>query len=341
MIRVVSIFVSFLIACGVCWAGTQNRIGLSSFKVSDYPDMSIVVSVTDKTTSATVKGLKPSDFTITIDGSPQPDAVVESVLSGGRKIALAMLVDTSGSMKGVPLQSAKQAIIEMLDRLSASDRASVIGFSDRVRSGKDYTTDRVQLRSELTNLKSSGETALFDAVVRACESVTKEDCDRKVVVALSDGKDNSSAISYAECLRRVEASGVSVYTIGLGRDITETQLQEIASKSGGRYFAAATATDLQSIYQSIAENLQNQYVVELSAPASFKPGNWHELGVTLGDASGKAGFMTAVADKSNLSSAGSSGTTVNTLQVVIGSLAAANILAIGTYLLRRRKHKTL
>ena len=324
-----------LVVASACCA--DSRISLSGLDVRGYPSLSIAASVTDKSTGATVKGLKRGDFQVCIDEVDQPQASAESVLSGGRKIALAILVDTSGSMRGMPLSSANQAISGMLARLSAKDRAAIIGFSDRVHGGVDYMTDRERLRKRLAGLRAVGETAFYDAVARSSESAAKQHCDRNVVVALTDGRDNVSKLTYVQCMDRIRSAGVPVYIIGLGRDVAEDKLDALASESGGRYFAAASPSDLQSIYQSIAENIQNQYIVKLDAPRSFNPGTWHSLSVSAGDATGKIGFMVPTAS-SNANQIVSSGTEMwDVFPVGLIILGAITVLAVGTLVVVRNR----
>ena len=338
----VAVTMLLLAHCVSGWAAPQvSVIGLSSFNASDYPNISILASVTDDATGATVKGLKPDDFTVTIDDDVQSDASIESVLSGGRKIAMVLLVDTSGSMNGEPLMSAKQAISDLLKRLSYKDEVLVAGFSNRVNSGDRFATEQAQLQSQIAALRSGGGTALYDAVAYACERVARKDTDRKVVILLSDGRDTSSSIAYAECLRRSKSSGSPVYAIGLGREIEEARLKEIASQTGGHYYAAATPADLQSIYQSIAADLENQYVVLLKAPNSLTPGTWHHLGVAVGDASAKVGFVVpqmSVKGASGSNEAGA-GDQYFLAIVVIAVLVAMNLVGIGIYLARRRRSR--
>lgn len=319
-------------------SATGNRIGLSSFEARNYPALGVVASATDKSTGATIKGLKRGEFSVCIDGIDQAGASVESVLSGGKKIALALLVDTSGSMKGVPLDSAKQAIDGMLARLSTEDEASVIGFSGRVRGVSEFLTDRAKLRSETRSLRAGGQTAFCDAVVRACDSVSAQTCDRRVVVALTDGRDNASKLSYAQCVQRVEAAGVPVYVIGLGRDVAEDKLSELASASGGQYLAAASPSDLQSIYQSVAENLQNQYMVKLTAPDSLKPGTWHDLSVSARGAMSKVVFMVPLPGGSLAAAAEDS--IWSSLPVALVIFGVLDVAALGAYAASRRKARS-
>ena len=83
----------------------------------------------------------------------------------------------------------------------------------------------------------------------------------KVVILLTDGVNNTGGVSPANAADLAVSAGVKVYTIGMAGDFRpwgsqveyedtfdEKLLQEIADKTGGRYFKATNNTKFAEIY---------------------------------------------------------------------------------------------
>jgi len=104
---------------------------------------------------------------------------------------------------------------------------------------------------------------------------------RKAIVLISTGVDTFSKANYEDVLKAVKESNTPVYVIGLGPVLlkaaelngtvgplsridwkrVESQLQEIARVSGGRFYSPDSTIDLSPIYDDIMENLKVRYVI--------------------------------------------------------------------------------
>ena len=113
------------------------------------------------------------DREVVLRGSPQ-EVVVKIDLSAiaGRKQAsrtplnLAVVLDKSGSMAGPKLEKAKQAALQLVDRLGAKDFFSMIIYSDRaeVLVPAQHVTDKEALKERIESIRADGSTALFAGV---------------------------------------------------------------------------------------------------------------------------------------------------------------------------------
>ena len=84
--------------------------------------------------------------------------------------------------------------------------------------------------------------------------------NRRYIILLSDGSDTSNVEGYndkllEEQIQVAKTKGVKVYTVGLGSVIDEENLQTIAKETSGKYYFAATADDLDVIFDEIAVDL--------------------------------------------------------------------------------------
>jgi hypothetical protein len=75
-----------------------------------------------------------------------------------------------------------------------------------------------------------------------------------------------------------KAKNVPIFTIGIGVDINATDLNRMATETGGRYYEASTSQNLATIYQQLATLLfERQYVLTFSVTGA--PGSTYNVGI--------------------------------------------------------------
>lgn len=254
-----------------------------------------------------VLGLTPEDFSIQVDGIIVDAAVIESGVDSALPLGIVLTVDTSGSMAGEALQSAKGAILPLVGELQASDQAALVTFANEVIEVVPLTGDAIALSGAIDGMAASGNTALFAAVVRASEAARLAPQPRRAVVILSDGEDFGSVsgdVTSTDALNAAASSGVPFFVVGLGQDVDQPFLTSLATATGGQYLAAADPGQLAQLYGRISQRLRQQYTVSLSLPADL-PGGEHRLTITAGGVQGFATFETeAIAPVPRLSIVG-------------------------------------
>lgn len=175
--------------------------------------------------------------------------------------SIALLFDVSLSMDEVlpserktRLQAANEAgtefINSMLNTPKVSDEAAIFSFAQNFYVNQNWTTDKSALINALpTNTMPS--TAFFDACVEAINRL-KTRKYQKVLVALTDGEDNRSRNYNAnDVIAQAKANNIKVYTVGVGSNISDNILQNIANSTGGQFFKAQTSAELKDIYFKI------------------------------------------------------------------------------------------
>jgi Ca-activated chloride channel family protein len=121
---------------------------------------------------------------------------------------------------------------------------------------------------------------------------------RKALLVVSSGLDTFSKANYQDALRAVHQSDVPIYVINLGHALqdhismsprtgpyvipdwkrAESELQAIATESGGRVYSPQNTYDLSGMYDDLMENLRVRYVItykstgggDLNAPRTVR-----------------------------------------------------------------------
>ena len=136
-------------------AQTADALDITSVDTTGYP---VVTAVVTAPTGLGGAGYPASAFQVTEDGE-SVDYAVQRVSTSNLEIML--VVDTSGSMVGAPIEAARVAANEFLTVLPADTRVGVVAFGSHPSLVSGPTTDRALLSSGIAQLTASGETDLF------------------------------------------------------------------------------------------------------------------------------------------------------------------------------------
>jgi hypothetical protein len=160
-------------------------------------------------------------------------------------------IDSSGSMEwNDPQELRKEAAKSFVDKLREHDQAAVVDFDDWARTLVSLTTDHAQVKYQIDTIDDWGGTNLYAGLSRAVDEVSRGSADHnRFVIFLTDG----DGYWHESALDAAKANNVTVYTIGLGPSLNENLLKRIATETGGRYFHASNASELQDIHDDVAD----------------------------------------------------------------------------------------
>jgi VWFA-related protein len=154
-------------------------------------------------------GLAASDFEVKDNGLPQ---AIELVDTSKVPLHAVLVLDTSASVAGAPLEALKGAARAFLKGLAPEDRATLVTFSHVRRLQGPVAGDPATVASALAGLSASGATALHDAVFTGLELADPRR-GRPVLMVFSDGKDRVSWLS-AEAVEAVaRESEAAIYVV--------------------------------------------------------------------------------------------------------------------------------
>jgi len=236
-----------------------------------------------------VRNLTADDFIIEEDGVEQK---IENFSSEQTPLTLAMLMDISSSMLGERIVRSQNAAIDLIRRIiGEKDRATIMGFDDRLFTFQPLTDDVEKLVQAIRMTGPNGGTALYDAVAGAVRKLFPLR-GKRAIVLLSDGDDTDSSFKDDEVLNYLQKSSVIVYTVGL-QTLTVAQtaagetrrtinnLRDMADFSGGRSYFPNAIGQLPGIYRAIGADLSSQYTISFYSTNGNRDGSWRELKVRI------------------------------------------------------------
>jgi VWFA-related protein len=228
--------------------------------------------------------LAKSNFLVYEDGKLQ---TVSHFANEDVPVTAGLVIDTSGSMrtKHAEVVTAALAFIGASNR---SDEIFVVHFSDHVSLGlpvnTPFTDDLDQLRAALWRGTPQGRTALNDAIVLALKHLEQGRRDRRTLVLVSDGGDNSSVHVADDVMRKVLESRATIYTIGI-IDESEPErnpalLRRIAQVSGGEAYFPQQLSEVIGISLQIASDIRTRYTIGYVPVRSSERGSLRKIVVT-------------------------------------------------------------
>jgi VWFA-related protein len=238
---------------------------VNQVRTDKFPEMIVYVSALDEEQEP-YPGLVREQVTVQQDDEAIVDFLMENVSAAKDPLSMVVAIDISGSMKGSPLNKARQAAANFVGRFDVVDQVALVKFDDRIELVHGFTTDKDSVIEAINSLRSRGDTALYDVIaysVRQLEGQT----GRRAVVVLTDGRDTASKEhSLPGSIEVANGSSIPIFVVGLDSpQFTPDVMERIASSTGGDYLYAPTPDDLDALYQKIRGQLQNQYRIQFSS----------------------------------------------------------------------------
>lgn len=192
-----------------------------------------------------------------------PSAPDSSGLEDGKSRDIALVLDTSGSMDGDPLDEVKRATVRFADTvIGTNTQVGLISFNDDSEVEIGLTATNEQLWIAADELESFGSTNMGAGLTQAADMLKDSSADRKIIVLMSDGEpnegmDNEELVAYAQQLKD---QGYYIYTLGFFSSMSpgsksepQRLLERIASE--GCHYEVTDAAQLQYFFGDIADQI--------------------------------------------------------------------------------------
>jgi len=229
--------------------------------------------------------LHQTDFKVFENGVPQEIKVFRLE---DAPVSLGLIIDNSASMRSKRAQVAA-ALLTLVHASNPDDEEFVMNFSERPVMAQDFTQDIQKLESTLGKIDSNGPTAMRDALSMGLEHLKRlAKNDKKVLLVVTDGEDNSSVETLTRLSREAQQSGVLIYAIGLLNDDDEREtirakrdLDMLTRETGGEVFYPKELSEVDGIAQHVAHDLRNQYTIAYIPSNQNQDGAFRTIRVTV------------------------------------------------------------
>jgi Ca-activated chloride channel family protein len=287
---------------------TGQELVLPTRELREQPGYEQVTVTVTEPSGTYVTGLQKGDFKLYMDGQQRPIEFFRQDLN--TPVSVGILVDTSGSMTP-KIPQARAAIAEFLRNLNDKDDVFLFAFSSHPFLLQPFTINHDLVMRRLALLHAYGQTALFDVIMQGLQMVQRGRYDKKALLVVTDGMDNTSASTVNDVVAQARRMGVLVYSIGIGdpnggsgglsvsigpfvlggddsEHVDAETLHTLSTETGAKTYIIREAGDgeaLRRACENISLELREQYTIGFLAPDPAA-GGYRSLKV---DVPGKSG----------------------------------------------------
>src|SRR5215469_11399962 len=202
-------------------------------------------------------------------------------------VSMGLVIDNSGSMRD-KRPRVNEAALTLVQSSNPQDEAFVVNFNDDfyLDLDKDFTNSIPELKEALERIDSRGSTALYDAIIGSLDHLKKGAKEKKVLLIVTDGEDNTSRNTLEKTVREIQKTDTVIYTIGLlGQESKKSAktarraLTTIAQASGGVAYFPENVEDVHSICEQVAHDIRHQYTLAYYPSNAARDGSFRSVHV--------------------------------------------------------------
>lgn len=251
----------------------------------------VLVPVWVKQGERPVTGLTAADFTLSDNGVPQQ---VSSTAAEGQPVDVTLVLDTSGSLDGVRLDTIKTGVQQIVQSLNLEDRVRLLAFASTVVDVFGVRPGGTVLPIE--RIRGGGQSAVYDALAAALVSTWSTDRPH-LIFSVSDGLDNASFLDAKQIVTLAGSSGAALYVVLMRPVRTQAvrsvwaqptddpntgKLRDAAERTGGLLLENPAGTALPQLFAQVLGDFRTSYLLGYT-PTGVKDGGWHRIEVRTRD----------------------------------------------------------
>ncbi|MGH9447360.1 MAG: VWA domain-containing protein, partial [Terriglobia bacterium] len=261
------------------------------FVISKHVNLVVLhATVTDRH-GHRIDDLGKNDFRVYEDGVLQKLAVFSHA---DIPVTMGIVIDDSGSM-GTKRPAVNAAARTFVETSNPNDQVFVVNFNDvyYIDTPGAFASNKQQLFAALDHIDARGGTALYDAVYASLDHLKLGNRDKKVLLVISDGDDNSSNYTFPQLIRYAEKSNAEIYTIGLlggdeeggglfhirtGGDRHDAKvLKDLARATGGQAYFPRSLAEVDEVCGNLAHLIRDQYTLAYYPTNMARDGSFRKV----------------------------------------------------------------
>jgi Ca-activated chloride channel family protein len=215
-----------------------------------------------------VSDVPRSKFHLWVDGMEVP--IRDFAREADLPLALAFIVDSSGSMAGRKLTACQELVGAFLDQRRPDDQLALWTFGDeRVVERFPFGMAWYLLPRVLETIRPWSTTALYDMIRRVPDVMERATHPRRAAILLTDGVDNASSLTAEDATRIAEGLDTPIFVLGVepppGGDEAGARFEDvlvlIANASGGRYQRIPRTEEMPAVVTALIDELASRFII--------------------------------------------------------------------------------
>jgi Ca-activated chloride channel homolog len=188
---------------------------------------------------------------------------------------LVLVLDTSGSMKGVKMDQARKALHHFLKNMNKQDRFALMNFSTSVTKYQNQLLEANpeelgKARQWVDGLEASGGTAIDKALRAALDMRTRDEGRSFTVAFFTDGQPTVGETNPEVIIKNVEkrnSTNTRIFTFGVGDDVNATMLDKLAESTRAVCTYVRQEEDIEAKVSGMWSKITNPVLTNLKLTA--------------------------------------------------------------------------
>ena len=182
--------------------------------------------------------------------------------TGSERPVIVLTLDTSESMAGERIATAREAAKSFLAEAGPTDLVALVGFGGSAEVLVEPTTDRAALERAIDAMVLTNGTSTYDAVI-AASGLFPAEGSNNVILLMSDGVEKGSNATRAEALAAASDAGARIVSVGItGRGFEPQGLTALSTPTGGSYHEVRRTADLEPLFAELGQQLLGTWWLE-------------------------------------------------------------------------------
>ncbi len=224
-------------------AASAPALTIKHIDTSAWPTVKVTAETPDPTVTP--------DLQVTENGQ----AAADVHQAAGANSAVALVIDTSGSMKGQKLADAIAAATTFVQGTQSNDTLGVYAFGSKPYISVALPANSATAAGGLANLATDPTpgTAIYGGVKEAADALAATHADRKTIVLLTDGSSENDSATIDQAVSAAKAAHAVIYAVGIeGSANGQAALQTLAHDTNGQFLQATNRQALIAAYGRIS-----------------------------------------------------------------------------------------
>ncbi|MCR5437779.1 MAG: VWA domain-containing protein [Treponema sp.] len=241
-------------------------IKIDQLEYNDYPNLKAYAVIKNKK-GENVTSLAPTLFSFRVDNAVVPvKAKIIPFSMANEPVDYSIMISNNGIMEGEPLDFQKNAIMKFVETMNENDTLSIYSINEEggviaEELKKNAFDSQLVNQIEITE----AQPRLYDSINNIIKKIKQRPSQRKVMIILSDGRDQNSRFSKNELLDTLSSIGIPVYSIGITvlSSATLSNLDEMSQITNGTYYYSRRLKDIPDNIKLISDSIKQGYILNL------------------------------------------------------------------------------
>lgn len=176
--------------------------------------------------------------------------------------ALALVIDSSGSMEGEKMVLSRAAARAAVMMLGPSDSLGVISFDSGAHEiiPMQKIGQRSHMLPMIGRIRAGGGTNMFPAMRQAFAELARVEASVKHMIVLTDGQTNPG--DFLGLVEQMKDAGITVTSVAIGQDADVNLLRRIANAGGGKVYHVISPKAIPQIVMRESRRVSRPLIFE-------------------------------------------------------------------------------